>query len=117
MFLERSIDQVSFMEKLLDPDKLLQSIEIHVEEEVRAKRLEKGSFMVLREALLAGQEERAKVPSLTNYGERAARKVTSALEKRGMLVAANHRAPFRLAFPAYAAERWLPLLYPSIPMQ
>ena len=112
-FLERAIDQVTFMEGLLDSAQLLRRMEIHVEEEVRAKRLEKGSFMVLREAALAGQVERAKVPLLTNYEQRAARKVTSALIKRGMLVAANHRAPLRLAFPADAAERWFPLLYPS----
>ena len=115
-FLERSIDQVAFMDGLLDPAELLRRIEIHVEEEVRAKRLEKGSFLVLREAVLAGQVERAKVPMLTGYRERAARKVTAALTKRGMLVAANHRAPLRLAFPIDAAERWFPLLFPIMPV-
>ncbi|MDE0695108.1 MAG: Fic family protein [Boseongicola sp.] len=114
-FLERSIDQVAFMEGLLDPTELLRRIEIHIEEEMRAKRLEKGSFVVLREAALAGQVERAKIPMLTNYEERAARKVTAALVRRGMLVADNHRAPLRLAIPMDAAERWFPLLYPSIP--
>ncbi|UWS79755.1 Fic family protein [Phaeobacter sp. G2] len=114
-FLERSIDQVEFMEGLLDPSELLRRMEIHIEEEIRAKRLEKGSFMVLREAALAGQVERAKIPMLTNYEERAARKVTSALLKRGMLVTANHRAPLRLAFPTDAVERWFPLLYPNTP--
>lgn len=114
-FLERSIDQVAFMEGLLDPSELLRRMEIHIEEEVRAKRLERGSYMVLREAALAGQVERAHIPMLTNYEERAARKVTSALTKRGMLVAANHRAPLRLAFPTDAVERWFPLLYPNSP--
>src|SRR5690554_6939736 len=38
---------------------------------------------------------------------------TSALVDKGMLVAKSHRAPLRLAFPASAAERWLPLLYPA----
>ncbi len=103
------------MERLLDPSELLRRMEIHIEEEVRAKRLERGSFMVLREAALAGQVERAKIPMLTNYEERAARKVTSALINRGMLVAKNHRAPLRLAFSSDAAERWLPLLYPIMP--
>ena len=115
-FLERSIDQVAFMDGLLDPAELLRRIEIHVEEEVRAKRLKKGSFLVLREAVLAGQVERARVPMLTGYGERAARKVTAALTKRGMLVAANHRAPLRVAFPIDAAERWFPLLFPIMPV-
>ena len=47
-FLDRAIDQVRFMSGLLETDKLLTRIEIHVEEEIRAKRLPRGSFQVLR---------------------------------------------------------------------
>ncbi len=112
-FLDRAIDQVRFMSELLEPEEMLRRMEIHVEEEVRAKRLPKGSFMVLREAALAGQVDRGKVPMLTGYEERAARMVTSALVTRGMLTATSHRAPLRLAFPSDVAERWFPRLYPS----
>lgn len=112
-FLDRAIDQVRFMEKLLDPEELLRRMEIHVEEEVRARRLPRGSYVVLREAALAGQVERGRVPTLTGYEERAARMVTSALVERGMLKAGSHRAPLRLAFPAEIAERWFPRLYPT----
>ena len=62
-FLDRAIDQVRFMSGLLETDKLLTRIEIHVEEEIRAKRLPRGSFQVLREAVLAGEVERSKVPT------------------------------------------------------
>src|SRR5690554_627204 len=112
-FLESAIDQVRFMRELLDPTELLRRMEIHIEEEVRAKRLPKGSFAVLREAVIAGEVERGMVAFLTGQGERSARMVTSALVDKGMLVAKSHRAPLRLAFPASAAERWLPLLYPA----
>lgn len=112
-FLDRAVDQVDFMSELLEPEALLRRMEIHVEEEVRAKRLPKGSFMVLREAALAGEVERSRVQMLTGYEERAARMVTSALVDRGMLVAASHRAPLRLGFPADVAERWFPRLYPA----
>lgn len=112
-FLESAIDQVRFMRELLDPAELLRRMEIHVEEEVRAKRLPKGSFAVLREAVMAGEVERGAVAFLTGQGERSARMVTSALVEKGMLTAKSHRAPLRLAFPASAAERWLPLLYPA----
>lgn len=111
-FLESSRDQVAFMTGLLEPEELLRRIEIHIEEEVRARRLPRGSFVVLREAALAGEVERSRVPQLTGYEERAARMVTSALADRGMLVAANHRAPLRLGFPADVVERWFPSLYP-----
>lgn len=111
-FLERAIDQIAFMGELLEPDVLLRRIEQHVDEEIRAKRLPKGSFMVLREAALGGEVERGRVPTLTGYEERAARMVTAALVDRGMLLSASSRAPLRLGFPADVAERWFPRLYP-----
>jgi Fic family protein len=112
-FLARSIDQVRFMGGLLEPATLLIRMEIHVEEEVLARRLLKGSFSVLREAVASGEVERSRIPSLTNHEERSARNVTAALVERGMLTAASHRAPLRLAFPADVAERWFPNLYPA----
>ena len=111
-FLDRAIDQVRFMSDLLEPAAMLRRMEIHVEEEMRAKRLPKGSFAVLREAALTGEVERGKVPTLTNYEERAARMVTSALVEKGLLTSTSHRAPLRLGFPADVAERWFPRLYP-----
>ena len=112
-FLETAVDQVRFMSELLDPETLLTRMEIHIEEEVRLKRLPRGSFPVLREAVLAGKVERAKVPSLTGYEERAARNITSNLVDHGMLTTVSQRAPLRLAFPADVAERWFPNLYPA----
>jgi Fic family protein len=112
-FLDQSVDQIRFMSGLLEPATLLTRIEIHVEEEIRAKRLLRGSFAVLREAVIAGEIERSKIPVLTGYEERGARNVTAALVDRGMLTASSHRAPLRLAFPAEVAERWFPNLYPA----
>ncbi len=97
----------------LEPATLLTRIEIHIEEEVRAKRLLRGSFAVLREAVMSGEVERSKIPALTGYEERGARNVTAGLVERGMLTAATHRAPLRLAFPVDVAERWFPNLYPA----
>ncbi len=77
------------------------------------KRLQRGSFAVLREAVLSGEVERSKVPSLTGYEKRAARLVTAGLVERGMLTATTHRAPLGLAFPADVAERWSSNLYPA----
>lgn len=112
-FLDQSVDQIRFMSGLLEPAMLLTRIEIHIEEEIRAKRLLRGSFGIVREAVIAGEVERSKIPSLTGLGERGARNVTAALVDRGMLMASSHRAPLRLAFPADVAERWFPNLYPA----
>ena len=112
-FLDQSLDQIRFMAGLIEPSMLLTRMEIHVEEEIRAKRLLRGSFAVLREAMISGEVERSNIPSLTGYEERGARNVTAALVQRGMLTASSHRAPLRLAFPADVAERWFPNLYPA----
>jgi Fic family protein len=111
-FLDQSVDQIRFMRSLLEPDLLLTRIEIHLEEEIRMKRLPRGSFQLLREAVQRGEVERSRIPSLVGYEERGARNVTAALVSRGMLTATTHRAPLRLAFPAEVAERWFPNLYP-----
>ena len=112
-FLGRSVDQIRFMSGLLEPATLLTRMEIYIEEEVRAKRLLRGSFAVLREAVMSGEVARSKIPRLTGYEERGARNVTAGLVEQGMLTAATHRAPLRLAFPADVAERWFPNLYPA----
>ena len=101
------------MSGLLEPATLLTRMEIHTEEEMRAKRLLRGSFAVLREAVMSGEVERSKIPALTGYEERGAGNVTAGLVERGMLTAAPHRAPLRLAFPVDVAERWFPNLYPA----
>ena len=111
-FLDRSVDQIRFMSGLLEPATLSMRMEIYIEEEVRAKRLLRGSFAVLREAMMSGEVERSKIPALTGYEERGARNVTAGLVERRMLTAATHRAPLRLSFPADVAERWFPNLYP-----
>jgi Fic family protein len=95
-FLDQSVDQIRFMSGLLEPATLLTRIEIHVEEEIRAKRLLRGSFAVLRETVIAGEVERSKIPSLTGYGERGARNVTAALVERGMLTASRRSCPRRV---------------------
>ena len=111
-FLEQAIDQIAFMSDLLEPETLLRRMEQQVEEDVRAKRLPRGSFLVLREAALNGIVERARIPSLTGYEERGARNVTAALVARGLLISPSSRAPLKLGFPNEVVERWFPRLYP-----
>src|SRR5882672_8557759 len=77
-FLDRSVDQIRFMSGLLEPATLLTRIGIYMEEEIRGKRLQRGSFAVLREAVMSGEVERSKIPALTGYEERSARNVTAA---------------------------------------
>lgn len=112
-FLSTCVDQIQFMRSILEPSELLRRMEIYTEEEVRAGRLPKGSFPMLREALLAGEFERGQAPTITGYKERMARIVLSQLLEHGLLVSSGPRAPVRLGFPITVVERWFPALYPS----
>lgn len=113
-FLTVCIDQIDFMSSLLEPNDLLRRVRLHIEEEVAAERLPKGSFPMLREALLAGEVPRGRAGGITGYGERMARNVVSGLIKKGYLKSATTRSPLVLAIPIDAVERWFPRLYPAI---
>jgi Fic family protein len=112
-FLRTCIDQVEYMRSILEPAELLRRMEIFTEEEVRAGRLPKGSFPLLREALLAGAFDRGQARAITGYKERMARMVLAQLLETGLLASAGSRAPVRLGFPISVVERWFPALYPA----
>lgn len=112
-FLTICTDQVEFMASLLEPSDLLRRMRLHIEEEVEAATLPKGSFPLLREALLAGEVPRGRAPEITGYGERMARNVVSELIKKGYLKSDSTRAPLTLAFPIDAVERWFSRPYPT----
>jgi Fic family protein len=113
-FLRISIDQVRFMQSILDPGNLLRRIEHYCRDEGEAGRLPKASYPILREAVLQGAVERGSVPGLVGLRERAARNVTADLLAKKLLVSDSPRAPLRLGFPTEAVERWFPSLYPAI---
>jgi len=112
-FLETCIDQINFMNELLQPSELLRRIQLYVDDEVAAKRLPRGAFPLLREAFRAGEVARGRAPELTGYEERRARQVVAELLEKNLLKSSGHRAPLRLAFPIETHERWLPKLYPA----
>jgi len=113
LFLTVCIDQVEFMSKLLDFKTLSERMKIHVEEMIALKELPKGSYALLREALLIGEFDRGKVTEITGLKDRAARDVLYALTKKSLLVSDAPRGPVRLGFSIDVVERWFPLLYPS----
>ena len=112
-FLKTCIDQVDFMEGLVQPDRLRHRILIWAEEEIRAGALPPKSGAVLQAILYRGDLPRGEVAPILGTGERQARRITSALIERGVLASDSSRAPLHLAFPARLASRWLPGLFPD----
>ncbi|BCH05663.1 hypothetical protein MesoLj131b_76620 (plasmid) [Mesorhizobium sp. 131-2-5] len=111
-FLRSCLDQVRFMETLMEPNELLNRMEIWCNEEISARRLPKGSWPLLREGVISGEFPRSQAEALTGYQERQARSVLSALLDRGLLLSHSPKGKLRLGFPIEVVERWLPRLYP-----
>lgn len=111
-FLNTCIDQVKYMSALLNFKTMSERMRIHVEEMIAMKELPKGSYSLLREALLIGEFERGRAEDITGLKDRAAREVLYSLVKKGLLVSDTPRGPVRLGFPVDVVERWFPLLYP-----
>ena len=114
-FLKTCIDQVSFMESLMQPDRLRARILLWAEEEIKLKNLPRRSGRVLEALLYRGELPRADVSSAAGVVERHARRVVSVLMARGVLASDGPRAPLRLVFPAALASRWMPGLFPERP--
>jgi len=111
-FLQTCIDQVEFMDSLLQPGELLRRMKLYTDDEEAAGRLPPRSMSLLREALLMGEIARGKAPEITGYQERRAREILATLLQKGLLVSKGPRAPVRLGFPLDVVERWFPRLYP-----
>lgn len=112
-FLETCLDQVKFMEELVQPDRLRDRILLWVEEEVRADALPQKAGRILEAILYRGELPRGDVPDLLGASDRHARRAVSALIERGVVVSESTRAPLRLAFTAKLAPRWMPGLFPE----
>ncbi|MEI6302347.1 MAG: Fic family protein [Betaproteobacteria bacterium] len=112
-FLTTCIDQVAFMEGVMQPDQLRARILIWAQEEIRLDRLPQKSSAVLEALLYRGELPRGDAAEIIGTGDRQARRIVAALTDRGVLASESTRAPLRLAFPATLASRWMPGLFPE----
>lgn len=112
-FLTTCLDQVAFMEGLMQPDSLRTRILLWTEEEIRLNRLPPKSGAILEAVLYRGELPRGDAAGIVGTGDRQARRVVSALIERGVVISVSSRAPLRLAFPAALASRWMPGLFPD----
>ncbi len=112
-FLGICIDQVEYMASILEPSDLLRRVEIYTQNEIAAGKMLKGSYTLLREAILMGEFERGRAESITGYKDRQARTVMSNLIERQLLVSSTVKGTVRLGLPLEVVEFWFPKLYPN----
>ena len=112
-FLSTCLDQVTFMERLMQPDRLRARILQWADLEVRTNALPQRAQSVLEALLYRGELPRGDLPGIVGTGDRQSRRVVTALADTGVVVSESSRAPLRLAFPAKLASQWMPGLFPE----
>ena len=112
-FLKTCLDQVTFMESLVQPERLRTRTLLWAEEEIRLGALPPKSGAVLEALLIRGELQRGEIAGLLDVGERQGRRIVAALAEKGVTASESSRAPIRLAFPASLAWRWMPGLFPD----
>jgi Fic family protein len=112
-FLDTCLDQVRFMEDLVQRDRLRTRVLLWAEEETRSGLLPRKAGQILEAVLYRGEVPRGDAADIVGTGDRQARRVVSTLIDRGVLTSESSRAPLRIAFPATLAARWMPGLFPE----
>jgi len=112
-FLQICLDQVTFMEGLMQPGRLRTRIRMWAEEETRLGKLPAKTTLILEAILYRGELPRGDADTVLGTGDRQARRIVSTLSDQGVVVSESTRAPLRLAFPAALASRWMPGLFPG----
>jgi Fic family protein len=114
-FLETCLDQITFMENLVQPEVLRHRILGWAEGQVRLKALPANTGKLLEAVLYRGELPRAEVADVLHVGVRQGQRIVAELVKANVLVPDDSRAPLRIAFPATLASQWMPGLFPEKP--
>jgi|TARA_R110000751_G_scaffold54285_5_gene116904 Fic family protein len=112
-FLQTALDQVKFMRDLVQPNRLRDRILFWAQTEMHSNTLPAKSDKILDIILYRGELPRSEIPGLLDVTDRQARRITSGLQKQNILTSEGAKTPFRLAFPATLAGKWMPGLFPD----
>ena len=112
-FLETCLDQVRFMEDLVQPEKLRTRIKLWIDEEVELGSLHEKSALIVEAILYRGELPRSDVVDLLGTSSRTASRVVSGLINHDVVKSETSKAPLRINFPAALAPRWMPGLFPE----
>lgn len=112
-FLEICIDQVSFMHRLMQPERLKERIMSWIHREIKLSNLLPKSSRLLEAVLYSGGVlPRNEAAGILDVGTRQARRIVSGLIKSGALISKSSRASLHLNFSAHLAKEWMPGLFP-----
>lgn len=112
-FLETCLDQIDFMQDLMQPAHLHTRVLLWAEEESRLNQLPAQAIPILEAVLFRGELSRSEVPALLKVTDRQGRRVIAALVEKQVLTSDTPKSALYLQFPAVLASRWMPGLFPD----
>ena len=107
------LDQISFMDGLLELDALAGRIEHYTHIEGRFGKDGARIFLLLREALYRGVFERGEAGRIVGAGERTGRATLAKAVDAGLLKSDSPKSPVRLALPVKVLGAYFPRLFPA----
>jgi len=111
--LETMLDQISYMDRLLDLETLAGRIEHYVRIEPALKADPARVFLLLREALYRGEFGRGEAGRIVGASERTGRTALVSALASGLLKSDSPKTPVRLALPAKVLPSYFPGLFPT----
>jgi len=112
-FLETAIDQIDFMQSLLNLDEIQQRIIRFIDFQKVQGLFKEESKYVLLEVFLKGQVYRKEKERIAGKSENTARKIMKELIDHGLLVSEGVTGPVRINFPVRYVGYFFPKLYPE----
>lgn len=106
------LDQIAYMDRLLDLDALAGRIELYARAEAGLGDAGERVFLLVREALYRGEFARGEAGRITGAGERTGRAALAAAAGAGLLKSTTPKSPVRLALPAKVLGTYFPQLFP-----
>ncbi|MFO8048799.1 MAG: Fic family protein [Desulfosudaceae bacterium] len=117
-FLESCLDQIAFMEQILDFARVDARIDDYVLERDKDRGaenpLDPRSARLLKALFVRGKISRGEagaVMKMDTYSDRQVRRVVSQLVEEGLVVSDSHRAPLRIGFPMKVLRHYFPALF------
>lgn len=114
-FLKTCVDQVDFMEKLVQPNELRARIQLWAEEETRLKGINPRAGLLLDAILYRGEVTRGDVGQILGLSTRYSRDTVAQLTEEGVIASDTPYGPLHIVFTAKLAPRWMPGLFPEEP--
>ena len=112
-FLKTALDQIDFMQNLLDLDGMQKRIGAYAQRQAMVGQLPSESGKILQEVFLRGKVSRGEASLLTGKAERTGRRIVKQLLEQKLLRSDSEKGPLKLAFPVKAAGYYFPRLYPE----